>query len=269
MLQQSHNQKKADQIGQTNLAARQQMLSQPDNIIKNLVEFEPPNFLGTIDRLETTILNSLRVPLTGKTCVDEEDLLDQIDLLRASLPAAIASAQEILQHKHQIITAAQQQAQQTISAAHQHAYELANELGIVERSEQEANHIRQMVIAECEQLRQQTMIEVQQIRDRNLQELEQLRQEVLGECDRMHAGADEYADRVLHNMEYQLKDVLQSIHSGRERLSRDANAIQNQTFTLQPEVTGLKQKLKQIRSRRNTSETVSMRDSARNKSNDN
>ncbi len=246
MLQKSRNQTPTDKIGRTQLEERQQLPSQPATTA-DLLEVEPANLIAAIDRLEETILKSPRVPLTGKTCVDEDVLLDQIDRLRLSLPAVVTTAREILTYKQQIITAAQQQVQQTLAVAQQQADDIANELRIVERAEQEARQIRQIAIVECEQLRYQTAIEIEEHRQRNLQELAQLQQEVRGECEQMQIGADEYADRILHNMEYQLKDVLQSIQRGRQRLNQDAAATREQAYSAaEPEVSGLSHKLQQI-----------------------
>jgi cell division septum initiation protein DivIVA len=175
-----------------------------------------------IDRLEERILNSPRVPLTGKIMVNEEELLAQLDTIRAQLPAAIATAQEICQYKDRLIREAQQQVQQIIAEANQRAYQVANELGIVDRAEQEADRIRQIAISECEQLRQQAILEVQRIGDRHLQDIERMRAQVELECQQTQDGADEYADRVLYNMESQLTDILHAIQRGRQRLLSDA-----------------------------------------------
>jgi vacuolar-type H+-ATPase subunit H len=183
-----------------------------------------PSILAAIDRLEEKILNSPRIPLTGKTMVNEEELLEQLDLIRLNLPEIVATAQEILKYKDRLIKEAQQQAQQILSEANQRAYQVANELGIIDRSEQEARQIRQMAIAECEQLRQQTAVEVERVHDRNVQEIERMRSQASIECQAIQAGADEYADQVLHNMEYQLTDILQAIQRGRQRLSSESVA---------------------------------------------
>jgi dsDNA-specific endonuclease/ATPase MutS2 len=182
------------------------------------MEVDSTHIEATLDRLEETILKSPRVPLTGKTMVNEEELLEQIDLIRLSLPPAIKTAQEILQYKHQIIQETQQQAQQMLAEANQRAYQIANELGIVERAEQEAREIHQIAVSQCEQMRQQTIVEVDRIRELNIQEIDRMRQETIAECQSTQSGADEYADRILSQMEERFSDILQSIKLGRERL---------------------------------------------------
>jgi hypothetical protein len=173
-----------------------------------------------IDRLEEGIFNSNRLPLTGKTMVNEEELLGQIDIIRSSIPKTLKIAHEILEYKHQIIQEAQQQARELIAAAHHQAYEIANELGIIDRAQIEAGQIRQITIAECDQLRQQTAIEIERNRDRHRHDIQRMRDVAIQECQQIQAGADEYADRVLSDMEFQLNGVLQVIQRGRKQLNQ-------------------------------------------------
>jgi cell division septum initiation protein DivIVA len=180
------------------------------------IEEESLGVFTAIELLEEKILNSPRVPLTGKTMVNEEELLEQLDLIRLKLPEVIIAAQEILQYKQQITTEAQKQVQHALIEANHRADRITNELGIIELSKHEANQIRQAAIVECEQFRQQTIAE-----------LEQMRQEVIAECQQIQSGADEYADQVLHNMQCQFTDVLQTVQRGRKRLERDAIARKN------------------------------------------
>jgi predicted GNAT family acetyltransferase len=193
----------------------------------NSAELDSPAIFAAIDRLEETILNSPRVPLTGKTMVDEEELLEQLDTIRLNLPEVVTTAKEILQYKEQIISETQQQVQQILAEANQRAYQVANELGIIDRSEQEADRMRQITISECEQLRQKTTLELERVRHHSLQEMERMRQQVTIECQEIQDGADEYADRILHNMEYQLTDVLQAIQRGRKRLNIESESFHN------------------------------------------
>jgi cell division septum initiation protein DivIVA len=189
------------------------------------VRLDSPDIFAALDRLEETILNSPRVPLTGKTMINEQEILEHLDSIRSNLPEIVATAKEILQYKDRIVAEAQQQVQQILADANQRAYQVANELGIIDRSEQEARQIRQIAISECEQLRQQTITEVERVRNHNIQEMERMRQQTIVECQQIQDGADEYADRVLHDMEHQLNDVLQSIQRGRQRLNSESDSL--------------------------------------------
>ncbi len=179
---------------------------------------ECKNILAEIDRLEEVILTSPRVPLTGKTVVNEEGLLEQLDIIRATLPETLKAAQEILAHKQQIVQAAQQEARELIAEADRHAALVIDELGIIDRAEAQSRQIRQQALAEAEQIRQQAIGELERSRKHHLQELERMRQSVSQECQQIQTGADEYADRVLADLQTQLSGMLTTIHQGREHL---------------------------------------------------
>jgi hypothetical protein len=227
MLQQSNHPALADEnrLKASDYHPEEQLCHQPLETEVQLGKSESLDIFAALNRLEETILNSPRLPLTGKTMVNEDELLEQLDTIRLRLPEIVATAQEILQYKDLIIREAQQQVQQVLIEANQRAYQVANELGIVDRSEQEARQIRQIAIAECEQLRQQTITEIERVRNHNIQEMERMRQQVTIECQEIQSGADEYADQILHNMEYQLTDVLQAIQRGRKRLNIESSSL--------------------------------------------
>jgi hypothetical protein len=101
MLQQSYHQPLVDHSISTDREERPQMRSPknaaPVEMDAIAIGLESPDIFRAIDRLEERILNSPRVPLTGKTMVDEEVLLEQIDAMRLSLPEVVTTAREILE----------------------------------------------------------------------------------------------------------------------------------------------------------------------------
>jgi hypothetical protein len=221
MLQQSPQSALTEEI-YANYPEDRSILQEPDygdEMEIQQLQIESLAVFDEIDQLEEIILNSPRLPLTGKTMVNEEEILAQLDAIRISLPEILITAQKISRYKDLLIRETQQQVQQILAEANQRAYQVANELGIIERSEREAIEIRQIAIAECEQLRQQNAIEIERVRNHNIQEIERMRQQVMRECAEVQDGADEYADQTLHNMEHQVTDILQAIQRGRERLN--------------------------------------------------
>jgi F0F1-type ATP synthase membrane subunit b/b' len=196
-------------------------------------EFQPPNsplnrragnfdIQAELNRLEEIILDSPRIPLTKRTLIDEEQLLDQLDLVRLHLPAAFEEAVALVRQKEEILLQAEEYAQDIIAAAQQRAAEILDELGIVRQAELEASQIRRQVQQECEQIQQSTLTEIEQLRRQARQEIEQLRRMALDECEDIQDGADEYADAVLSNIEQQLSDMLRIIRNGRQQLHNDS-----------------------------------------------
>jgi vacuolar-type H+-ATPase subunit H len=180
---------------------------------------------AALDQMEDMILSSPSVPLTGKTLVDEEELVQQLDLSRLNLPDAFAQAKEILRQRHEILAEAEEYAEEIAARAEQRAQQIMNALGIVRQAELQAQQVRQNVQQECEALQDKTLQEIEQVRQRAQQDLNRMREEALAEQDSIRQGADEYADQVLADIERRLSDMLQVIHNGRSHLDLGPNAV--------------------------------------------
>jgi cell division septum initiation protein DivIVA len=164
------------------------------------------------------ILDSPRIPLSRRTLVDEEQLLEQLDLVRLGLPEAFHEAEEIVRHKEDILLQAEQYAQEVIETAERRASQIMNEMGILRQAEMEAQQLRQRVQQECDMAKEQTITELERMRRQVRQELDEMQRLALEECEEIQAGADEYADRVLKEMEMQLSEMMRVIRNGRQQL---------------------------------------------------
>ena len=171
-----------------------------------------------LNRLEEMILDSPRIPLTRRTLVDEEQLLDQLDLIRLNLPSAFQESDIIVRHKDEILQEAEEYAQEIIDMAEQRAARILNEMGLIQQAKSEADQLRQQVQHECETLQQQTLSEIEQIRYRLQQELEEMRSRTMAECEEIQNGADDYADHVLGSIEQQLNEMMRVIRNGRQQV---------------------------------------------------
>ncbi len=177
-----------------------------------------------MNRLEEMILDSPRVPLSRRTLIDEDQILEQLDLLRLSLPPAFQEATEVLNSKEAILLEAEHYAQEVIHDAERRASEILNEMGLIRQAEEEAKQIRQRVQRECEEIHTQAVSEVDQLRRQVQQEIEELRMMAIAECEDIQRGADAYADRVLRDMEQQMVDMIRVIRNGRQQLQIDASS---------------------------------------------
>lgn len=174
-----------------------------------------------LNRLEEIILDSPRIPLTRRTLVDEEQLLDQLDLVRLNLPLAFQEAELIVRHKDELIQEAELYAQEIIEAAEQRASELLNEMGLIQQAKVEADQLRQQVQLDCEAIQQATIAEIEQIRYQAQQELAEMRARAIAESEEIQNGADDYADHALDNIEQQLTEMLRVIRNGRQQLDNN------------------------------------------------
>lgn len=187
-----------------------------------------------LNRLEELILDSPRIPLSRRTMIDEEQVLDQLDLIRLSLPEAFHEAEEIVREKNAILDHAEQYAQELIESAEQRAQQIMDESMLIRQAEMEAQQIRTAVQQECEAVQQQTIAEIERTRRQAQQDLEEMRRLALQECEEVQIGADEYADGVLRSMEAQMAEMLRVIRNGRQQLQINQPQPQSQQPQPQP-----------------------------------
>lgn len=176
-----------------------------------------------LDQLEEMILASPRIPLIGRTLVDEEQLLEKLDLLRLKLPDAFGQAEAIVRQKKEILHQAEQDAEEIIDAVEVRAAQILNEMNIIRQAEQEADLIRQQMQQEFDL----AQAEIGRMRRQAQQELEEMRRSAIAECEEIQQGADDYADGVLKNIEQQLNDMLRVIRNGRLELQSETPPSHN------------------------------------------
>jgi predicted nucleic acid-binding Zn-ribbon protein len=180
-----------------------------------------------LNRLEEIILSSFRIPLTGRTLIDEEKLLEQLDFIRISLPSVFEEAATVLQQKEEILLEAEEYGQQVVEVAQAKRAQILTESDIIRQVEQEAEQLRRQVQQECDSMMQETLAEIDHQRRSAQQELEEMRQTAIAHAQEIENGADEYADNVLEGIEQDLKDMLRVITNGRQQLQSDAPPQQN------------------------------------------
>ncbi len=171
-----------------------------------------------LGKLEEIILASPRVPFSGRTLIDEDQLLDQLDAIRLNLPPAFRQAVQVLQQRNTIVAEAERYAEDLIAAAEQQAAQLLDEMGIVRQAEQMAQQIKTQAQQDCDGLRTQVMSDIEQMQLQAQREWESLRQKALTEQTMIQQEADGYADQVLSNVEQQLSQMLRIIQNGRSHL---------------------------------------------------
>ncbi len=174
-----------------------------------------------LEKLKELILDGFHIPFTRYTVVDEDQLLDYIDLVQYNLPKAFELAAKIIERREKIIEEAKEYAQELILAAEQKAAEMLERHELVQQAQMQAMRIRQQVQQECDLAKDQTITEIDRIENLAQQELEEMRRKTILECEAIQRGADEYADRVLLDMEQRLSEMLRVLRNGRQQLHVD------------------------------------------------
>lgn len=175
-----------------------------------------------IHHIEDLILEGTHIPFIGKTIVDEDLVLHQLDVVRLNLPEAFAKANAILERKEKIIEDAKTYADSIIDQAQRQAAQILDQLGIIQQAQREAAQIRAQVQQECESLQRNTIAEIKYLRSQAEQELAQIRQMTITECQDLQEGADQYADGVLTHIEQELSQMLTVVRNGRQQLYQNS-----------------------------------------------
>lgn len=176
------------------------------------------NIQQQLDRIEEIVLESTRVPGFGKTLISEDELLDQLDVVRVNLPAAVQESVQIVQEREEILSEAEQYAQEIVTAAEKQAATILNEMSLIRQAEAQANQLRSQTEQECDALRAQTLSEVEQLQNQARQEWEETRSRTVSEAKIIQEDADTYADQVLGNMEQQFTEMLHILRNGRQQI---------------------------------------------------
>ncbi|MEY2915042.1 MAG: hypothetical protein RLZZ184_4351 [Cyanobacteriota bacterium] len=124
----------------------------------------------------------MRIPLTGRTLVDEDKLLEQLDFIRISLPAVFQEALDILAQKDEILLEAEEYGQQVVDVAQAKRAQILAESDIIRQAQREADQLRRQVQQDCEAMMQETIAEVERKRRACQQELEEMRQTAIAQA---------------------------------------------------------------------------------------
>lgn len=146
------------------------------------------DILHLLDRLETVLTSGSRIPLTGKTVVDEHECLDILDQMRVAIPEEVKQAKRLQSERDRLIQDAEEQAARVVSHAQDQASTMAQQHEIVKAAEAKARRI-----------------------------LEEADREV----DDRRDGADRYARETLAQLERQLEEQLTVVRNGIRSLTKE------------------------------------------------
>ena len=140
---------------------------------------------SVLETLEDVLANSMTLPLTGKSLVDKDEILELINEIRLNLPEDLKKAKSVLDERDNIIKEAQRQAQEVLG---------------------DADHAIGMYIKEHEVTKEayKQAKDIVASAQKNAREI--------------RTGSREYADGILIKVQDILKDTISVIDSNREEL---------------------------------------------------
>ena len=151
------------------------------------------DILHLVDRLEELFNNSRAIPFTHNVIVDEDKFLDIIDQMRISVPEEVKKAQEVFTKKDRVMAQAQEEANRTLALARDKADDLIEKEALVSDAKRRADQI-----------------------------VEQARVE----ADNVKAGADNYAQESLMNLEHAMEQLLTQVRNGIQMLESKHPAVE-------------------------------------------
>jgi cell division septum initiation protein DivIVA len=142
-----------------------------------------------LDRLEGTIEEGKRMPLTNKVLVDAYDVLEILDQVRISLPDEVKKAEELLKERDKIISEATREGQSLRESAGEYLKSMVSKEEVVKAAEIESKRIVDEAKLEAEDIRK---------------------------------GASQYAADVLSKLEENLDRALEVVRRGVEELEKSS-----------------------------------------------
>ncbi|MGD2048249.1 MAG: hypothetical protein PVH03_02080 [Chloroflexota bacterium] len=109
-----------------------------------------------VDRLEQTLADSRRLPLSSNLVVDEARIYSIVDQMRVSIPEEIKRANRVEAEKERILAQAQEEAERIRELAKQEAAELVRRDAIMVSSQQRADAILERARREAEVMRSES-----------------------------------------------------------------------------------------------------------------
>jgi cell division septum initiation protein DivIVA len=106
-----------------------------------------------VDRLEQTLNDSRRVPLTANIIVDEDRVFNIIDQMRVAIPEEVKRANRIEAEKERILAQAKEEAERIRGLAKAEATELVKRDAVVISAQQRAENIIERARRESDGLR--------------------------------------------------------------------------------------------------------------------
>ena len=121
-----------------------------------------------IDRMEYVVHHARRVPFSAQVIVDEEEIVELLDELRASLPEEIKQANRVVQEQHRLISEAHAEAGRITARASERAEGAVRDHEVLRRVERQA----QQTLREAQARADQTVREAEAYALEQLQQLE-------------------------------------------------------------------------------------------------
>jgi hypothetical protein len=165
--------------------------------------------LDLIDTLEELVIQARRLPVGGNLVVDRKRMLDVIDQMRLAVPADLRQAQQLLEHREEVIADAHATAQQAVERGEQERARKVEENSVF----REAQERSQQLLMDAEARARSAIAEADATAAAHLSEAAEA-------ASKQMDDADQYALEVLRRLETQMQAFLDSIRTSMNSLEQ-------------------------------------------------
>jgi len=113
------------------------------------------DILYLLDQLEEVLGGGSRLPLTSRTLVDEQEILDILDQIRVSIPDELKAARRLTQEHDQLLADAHAEAQRILSDADAQVAERLADHHVARLAEQRAADVQERAFQQAEDVRRE------------------------------------------------------------------------------------------------------------------
>src|SRR5438093_12429226 len=159
----------------------------------NAPETGSMDILYLLERLEEVLSAGSRLPFTSRALIDDEECFAIVDQIRLSLPNEIRQARKLNADREALLAETQGRAEQILRAAQNEARELARDHHIAVQAEAHAREILAQPARQREQIRR---------------------------------DADDYAYRVLLDLDQRLNGALSIVRNGLQALQGENESLE-------------------------------------------
>jgi vacuolar-type H+-ATPase subunit H len=99
------------------------------------------DILHLVDRLETVLSKSWRIPFTSNVVIQEDAFLDIIDQMRISIPEEVKQARRVTAERERLLQQAQEEADRIVALAQEQVGSLADDHEIVKTAQARADEV--------------------------------------------------------------------------------------------------------------------------------
>ena len=165
--------------------------------------------LGLLEEIEELVNEASTIPFSNRIVLDKDDISEILRKINVAIPEEVRRAKWIKEEKDQILVEAQKEAEEILRSAQEEEARLLNHAKFEEnRVIEEARNIADKLVSENE------ITVLAENHCRNL----------VGDAERKAAdikdGAYHYADEMLEELQYKLKDFVQTVNHNRTELNK-------------------------------------------------